>query len=87
MARYYRLAVQPSVKYIAGYGIGRPGFPEEWTPCHKEPTLDQWNEWACKAERATRRYYKAKGGTLVIRGTDWYWCVEEKAARSAGEKP
>lgn len=79
MTKYYRLAVQPCVRYIAGYGINRPGFPDEWTPCNgMEPTPEQWHEWAQKAERATRRYYKAKNGTLVMRGAEWYWCVEEK---------
>lgn len=87
MASYYRLTEQPSVKYIAGYGIGRAGFPNEWTPCDKEPTPWQWHEWASKAEQSPRRYHKAKGGMLVMRGHDWYWCVEEKAAQSAGEKP
>ena len=75
--KYYRLAVQPEVRYIAGYGISRAGFPDEWTPCHKEPTIEQWNAWAEKAENCTRRYYKAKGGMLVVKGTNWYWCVND----------
>lgn len=37
---------QPELMYVAGWGIGRSGHPEEWCSSHKEPGDDDWRRWA-----------------------------------------
>ena len=61
------LKPQPEVRYVAGWGIGRPGHPNEWTPCSGGgATAMQWQTWA---EKVRLRF--AVGDLLYVRET---WC-------------
>lgn len=40
---------QPEQHYIAGYGIGRSGYPDEWTPTAVIVQERDWRAWAEKA--------------------------------------
>ena len=70
----YVLTSQPAVTYVSGYGIGRPGYPKEWTAIHNsEPTDKDWERWRLKA--LTQCRWK-KCRDLICSEGQWKWVLD-----------
>lgn len=72
MFKYYKLKSQPEKSYVAGYGIGRSGYPKEWTPTGSNPTKEDWNKWASKAVHFCR--WRKLLRVQKIDGV-WFWVL------------
>ncbi len=64
---------QPEVCYVAGYGIGRAGYPKEWTPLRsKDANKEDWERWRQKAIAGCRWKNLIE---LVFDDGKWTWLV------------
>jgi hypothetical protein len=56
-----------------GHGIGRSGYPKEWTPTGPSPTAADWEEWRQKAMKHCRWRNMRD---LILEDGKWTWIID-----------